>query len=335
MIKFFRTIRQKLVQENRVGKYLLYAVGEIFLVIIGILIALSLNKASEAKIQEKKVEAILKQVQDELKTAIEDSELNIEFNRIKDSLIYVFMNNELTKNDLKDPRNHRLTVISSSYRSMDIQNDGFNSLMLKSEIMPDKYDNIASKLKKFYIGKKPRFDTRLSVLGDFTRDFISQKQANYDWFTDVTFNNIKTDEFLDYLLYDKHYINSLTRYDIMAMRNLVPQLYSIRIDAIKNIHEIDSLLETDNTYPFDMDINEYADWIGKYHFEDDTIQIDYDEKGLKWNIYGAWSSIYPLSNTKFHDPYTGFFNTEKDERGRVNGLKIKLPRTNVIFKKIK
>ena len=48
MIKFFRKIRQKLVTENKVSKYMLYAIGEILLVVIGILIALAINNNSEA-----------------------------------------------------------------------------------------------------------------------------------------------------------------------------------------------------------------------------------------------------------------------------------------------
>ena len=44
MIKFFRKIRQKLLEENRIGKYLIYAVGEILLVVIGIIIAVSLGE---------------------------------------------------------------------------------------------------------------------------------------------------------------------------------------------------------------------------------------------------------------------------------------------------
>lgn len=47
MIKFFRRIRQRLLQENRFSKYLLYAVGEIILVVIGILIALQINNWNE------------------------------------------------------------------------------------------------------------------------------------------------------------------------------------------------------------------------------------------------------------------------------------------------
>jgi len=47
MLRFFRTIRKKLIEEDNVRKYLLYAVGEILLVVIGILIALQINNWNE------------------------------------------------------------------------------------------------------------------------------------------------------------------------------------------------------------------------------------------------------------------------------------------------
>ena len=56
MIKFFRNIRKSLLTENRLSKYLLYAFGEIVLVVIGILIALQINNWNEnrkAKVLEK------------------------------------------------------------------------------------------------------------------------------------------------------------------------------------------------------------------------------------------------------------------------------------------
>lgn len=49
MIKFFRRIRQKLIMESKVSKYLLYAIGEIVLVVIGILIALQINNWNEQR----------------------------------------------------------------------------------------------------------------------------------------------------------------------------------------------------------------------------------------------------------------------------------------------
>ena len=47
MIKFFRKIRQNLLSEGKTGKYFKYAIGEIVLVVIGILIALQINNWNE------------------------------------------------------------------------------------------------------------------------------------------------------------------------------------------------------------------------------------------------------------------------------------------------
>ena len=55
MIKFFRHIRQRLLSENKFSKYLLYAIGEILLVVIGILIALQVNNWNEER-KERRVE---------------------------------------------------------------------------------------------------------------------------------------------------------------------------------------------------------------------------------------------------------------------------------------
>jgi hypothetical protein len=54
MIKFFRNIRQKMLTENKFSKYLLYAFGEIILVVIGILIALSINNWNQKQVAIKK-----------------------------------------------------------------------------------------------------------------------------------------------------------------------------------------------------------------------------------------------------------------------------------------
>jgi hypothetical protein len=53
MIKFFRQIRQSLIMENKTSKYFKYAIGEIVLVVIGILIALQINNWNEVRKQKK------------------------------------------------------------------------------------------------------------------------------------------------------------------------------------------------------------------------------------------------------------------------------------------
>jgi len=55
MIKFFRRIRQQLLAQNRFNKYMIYAIGEIVLVVIGILIALSINNWNEKRKENDKL----------------------------------------------------------------------------------------------------------------------------------------------------------------------------------------------------------------------------------------------------------------------------------------
>jgi hypothetical protein len=62
MLKFFRTIRKKLIEEDNVRKYLLYAIGEILLVVIGILIALQVNNWNEERVAVANEKILLQEV---------------------------------------------------------------------------------------------------------------------------------------------------------------------------------------------------------------------------------------------------------------------------------
>ena len=60
MINFFRKIRQNLLSEGKTGKYLKYAIGEIVLVMVGILLALQVNNWNEQrKLSQKEVQTLI------------------------------------------------------------------------------------------------------------------------------------------------------------------------------------------------------------------------------------------------------------------------------------
>ena len=86
MIKFFRKIRYDLMEKNKTGKYLKYAIGEIILVVIGILIALSINNWNENRKTNLLEMKILKEVSDNINEDFDQLELNINETRFfKDS----------------------------------------------------------------------------------------------------------------------------------------------------------------------------------------------------------------------------------------------------------
>jgi len=92
MIKFFRKIRYGFMEKNKTGKYLKYAIGEILLVVIGILIALQINNWNASKkINESKKIAISKITEE-----VENNKLEID---------NVLKNNHQVLNAYKDFKN--------------------------------------------------------------------------------------------------------------------------------------------------------------------------------------------------------------------------------------
>lgn len=84
MFRFFRTLRHRLLAENRFSKYLLYAIGEISLVMIGILLALRVNTWNE----DRKERALERKVLLEIYRGIEKdtSSLNWEYEEFQNVL---------------------------------------------------------------------------------------------------------------------------------------------------------------------------------------------------------------------------------------------------------
>ena len=80
MIKFFRKIRQNLLMENKTGKYFKYAIGEIVLVVIGILIALQINNWNDAHNLKNKETSLLIEMKSNLESDLEGLKWDINKN---------------------------------------------------------------------------------------------------------------------------------------------------------------------------------------------------------------------------------------------------------------
>ncbi len=86
MIKFFKKIRQRLLAENKFNKYLIYATGEIVLVVIGILIALQINTWNQSKQESNKEKVYLRNVEADLKQQLSYISIQLEREYEYDSL---------------------------------------------------------------------------------------------------------------------------------------------------------------------------------------------------------------------------------------------------------
>ena len=114
MIKFFQKIRQKLIAENKVSQYLFYALGEIVLVVIGILIALSINNWNEIRKNKIAELNILQDIKGSISTDIQQLKSRIELAK-KDVQSANIILNHLEKNlPYNDSLNKHFVIITST-----------------------------------------------------------------------------------------------------------------------------------------------------------------------------------------------------------------------------
>jgi hypothetical protein len=110
MIKFFRKIRQNMLMENKTGTYFKYAIGEIVLVVIGILIALQINNLNEQRKEKIKEQTLLIQLREDYQSNLLQLEEKIEMRNIVMSNALKILNT--IDNPKKSNRDSLITYLS-------------------------------------------------------------------------------------------------------------------------------------------------------------------------------------------------------------------------------
>ena len=93
MIHLFRNIRRKLISENKTTRYIKYAVGEVFLIMLGIFMALQLQNWNEKRKQEDEFKVTLEQLYNSIDKDISKSENTIHYLSKQGQLIQAINNN--------------------------------------------------------------------------------------------------------------------------------------------------------------------------------------------------------------------------------------------------
>ena len=152
MIKFFRHIRRTLINQNQMGKYLKYAIGEIVLVMIGILLALQVNNWNENRKNRRYEREILSIINQNLKndSIVLSNELNKskEANKLTDRLL-----KQVGRGNHGDSLNNWLGKIIS-FERFKSQSSAFEVLKSKGiDIISDK--NLRLALISYYDERVP------------------------------------------------------------------------------------------------------------------------------------------------------------------------------------
>lgn len=239
MIKIFRKIRQSLLNEGKTTKYFKYAIGEIVLVVIGILIALGINSRYNASQNEKKIKVILTQVQEDLMTDILDAQRIFNVYIHKDSIFQKIMNDSITFEMYKE--NPYPLPITNNYVSFSIKKGGYNRLMENLENLPEKYNCLLPHLNNLYVEMQNDIDdyntfVKNTVMIEGREDLkINPKLTDYSAGKHI-------EERMAYYFKDPFLKNKSSNY-MNDLGNISLAANDFRLEALVLYKKIDSLLE--------------------------------------------------------------------------------------------
>ena len=224
MIKFFRKIRQNLLSEGKTGKYLKYAIGEIVLVIIGILIALSINNWNTNRKLKSEEQNLLKDLRIEIKNNIDLLSIAINEHEKSYAIAQEFKSlfkNRAAFNEMTD------STFFKKWRKLN-QNWTFdpNKGILKSIISSGQINNLSNKELKYTLAS--------------LEDIIT------DAFEDTMKIEKRRDDLIKEVFVDAHIINNneiqdfepKRFYDNPNFRLLVIYFDEVRNDGLKEEHEL-------------------------------------------------------------------------------------------------
>ncbi len=171
MIKFFRNIRHRLLSENRFSKYLIYAIGEIALVVIGILIAIQLNGIKNEKEQRADEIVHLENLLSDLKQ--DKQELNnIIERRVSKSNSLEAIGGFYDKREVDDLSDFYAQLMNILY--WDAHNPSlltFNELINSGKLSTLSNDNIKYALLQIDFKYKELFEVRAHLYEDYWEYF--------------------------------------------------------------------------------------------------------------------------------------------------------------------
>lgn len=325
MIKFFRKIRQKLLSENKFRKYLVYAIGEIILVVIGILIALQINNWNELRKRDKEISKINKRLILDIDNDIRDLYVQQSY---WDNLIPVFdkVKNDSVTLELFDEGYTRLitTTVTTSLNKTGV-------MQLKALNLND---DLSLRIVKLY--EEMENSTIIPIEKDINKranDMMDHYKANYSWFSEWVSKTIKSDNSSKEL--QDFFLNSLRYKNEVALNHLLitNYLYFIK-HSIAVLEEIRTLLKQKTSSDFiSISSENLKQYVGSYKtFKiegdsfgfniDDRFQIEAFENFLRIsNSSGYSDGLYLKGNNIFYTESDGFkvsLKFSKNQSGEIS-----------------
>ncbi|WP_370001263.1 DUF6090 family protein [Winogradskyella sp.] len=238
MINIFRKIRKKFF-SNKFSSYLLYAIGEIALVMIGILLALYVNNWNEERKLKNNINNTLKTIAYDLESDTISANSIIKYYETNLENSKKILENKITKDNYMECL--ACLNLVTIYQPFSVQNKGFGQLTTLIDETNSEKDSLIADITRFYSVYTPMIaknnDRMESVVMRNFYDF-----EKFPWFVDLAQNKL-TEEIIAYYTTSEDYKKRVASHAMLAATNHLGITKKYKEDADELIERIYARLE--------------------------------------------------------------------------------------------
>jgi hypothetical protein len=236
MIRFFRTIRQNLLAQGRITRYLTYAVGEIVLVVVGILIAVNINDWNTDRKQQREIQQLLTVFEKDLVANIKECNWILGWVATRDSLCEVIMQGKATR-EMYETKT--LRPMFTNYNVVSVNKENLDRLLAKEELMGAELEPLLQLLKNY-----KDLITQEAITAERFQTYVYEQNIFFTdhatWYS--AYRDSSSAEAIDYFLNDPIYRNKTHFYQTMMTHNFGRSIASRRNTELALYHQLKDLL---------------------------------------------------------------------------------------------
>ena len=201
MIKFFRKIRQQLLTENKLSKYLFYAIGEIVLVVMGILIAVSVNNWNETQKDKTIEQKVLNTLNSDFTSNITQLQGNIdETEEMVGNIKKLFQLFRKTQTELSLLPKDSIRTGIGGYATFNPSDGALTSLLLSGGLNIITNDSLKNKLTNWPNIVNDAKEDEDILVEKITKDLAKQKLKYQSYINNPKFKLNKLEMFDDLII---------------------------------------------------------------------------------------------------------------------------------------
>jgi hypothetical protein len=226
---------------SKFRKYLFYALGEIILVVIGILVAVSINNWNEQKKERQKLTTYLKDYRNDLiiDSSVVGATLKVLESR-KDAFDLVLSDSLNNENLLKNPMVFSLVL---TYNPIKFQSKGYNELKTYISDIETEKDTLVQRIVSEHAAYHNYLDTTIKNISEDIADNMHFLKSSKPWLSELFANNL-SDDVIDYYL-SKDYKNRVAVHKVLVYGNMETFLKGYQSYIEKTLNSLNERLEED------------------------------------------------------------------------------------------